>query len=419
MPCPLLCCLSVASSRSVRSWPAARGPTTGPPGTGRRRDGICRETGLLKDWPKEGPQAGLGGQGNRRGLQRTRRRRQCALHHGQLRPPAREGPGIRLGAGCRKAGRQLWASPIGPIRHKGGGFPGPRSTPRSTASASIRWASTATWSAWTSTTDTSSGSKNLVADFGGGPPNWGYSESVLIDGERLLCTPGGAKATIVAVYKRAASRCGRRPSATRPPIRRSSPSPPERETIRDADGQGRGGGAGRRRQVPSALQRPVQPRGQHRHLRQLRPDGLRRLRLRHGRRAGLGPKTADGFNAKEMYFTKKMQNHHGGMILWDGALYGCSNPNMLTCLDYKSGEVKWTDRSSGKCSLLWADGMLYCRSEKGPISLVEATPAGFKLHGRFNQPDRGAQNSWPHLVIADGVMYVRDQDVLLAYDVAE
>ena len=101
-----------------------------------------------------------------------------------------------------------------------------------------------------------------------------------------------------------------------------------------------------------------------------------------------------------------------------GFLYGCSNPSNLTCLDYNSGDVKWTDRSSGKCSLLAADGMLYCRSEKGPISLVEATPTGFKLRGRFNQPDRSAQNSWPHLVIADGVMYVRDQDVLLAYAVS-
>ena len=62
-------------------------------------------------------------------------------------------------------------------------------------------------------------------------------------------------------------------------------------------------------------------------------------------------------------------------------------------------------------------GRLYCRSEKGPISLVEATPAGFKLRGRFKQPDRSDKNSWPYLVIANGVMYVRDQDVLLAYDV--
>ena len=79
--------------------------------------------------------------------------------------------------------------------------------------------------------------------------------------------------------------------------------------------------------------------------------------------------------------------------------------------------MKWTDRSSGKCSVLWADGMLYCRNENGPISLVEATPKGFHLKGRFDQPDRSDRNSWPYLVIANGVMYVRDQDVLLAYDV--
>jgi hypothetical protein len=104
-------------------------------------------------------------------------------------------------------------------------------------------------------------------------------------------------------------------------------------------------------------------------------------------------------------------------VLLDGFLYGCNNPTLLTCLDSKTGEVKWTDRSSGKCSLLGAEGRLYCRSEKGPISLVEATPKGFKLHGRFDQPNRSDCASWPHLVIANGLMYVRDQDLLLAYDV--
>jgi hypothetical protein len=127
--------------------------------------------------------------------------------------------------------------------------------------------------------------------------------------------------------------------------------------------------------------------------------------------------SGENFQAKQRYFVKKMQNHHGGLILRDGALYGCGNPSVLMCLDYQSGDVKWSDNSSGKCSLLYADGMLYCRSEKGPISLVEATPAGFHLKGRFNQPNRSKQNSWPHLVIANGVLYVRDQDVLLAYDV--
>ena len=112
-----------------------------------------------------------------------------------------------------------------------------------------------------------------------------------------------------------------------------------------------------------------------------------------------------------------MENHHGGFILLDGALYGCSNPNVLTCLDYQTGEVKWTDRSCGKCSLLAAEGRLYCRDERGPISLIEATPAGFQLLRRFNQPDRSGREAWPHLVIANGMMYVRDQDVMLCYDV--
>ena len=82
-------------------------------------------------------------------------------------------------------------------------------------------------------------------------------------------------------------------------------------------------------------------------------------------------------------------------------------------MDFNTGDVKWSDKSSGKCSVLYADGMLYCRDENGPISLVEATPDGFKLKGRFDQPDRSKLNSWPYLVIANGMIYVRDQDVLL------
>lgn len=90
---------------------------------------------------------------------------------------------------------------------------------------------------------------------------------------------------------------------------------------------------------------------------------------------------------------------------------------MLTCMDHATGEVRWKAREPGKCSVLYADGRLYCRDEKGPISLVEATPEEFRLRGRFDQPDRSDQKAWPHLVIAHGRMYVRDQDVLLCYGV--
>jgi outer membrane protein assembly factor BamB len=122
--------------------------------------------------------------------------------------------------------------------------------------------------------------------------------------------------------------------------------------------------------------------------------------------------------AKERYFTKQMQNWHGGVILLDGCLYGADD-NQLACLEHKTGNVKWSDPTCGKCLLLYADGRLYCRSERGPISLVEATSAGFKLHGRFEQPERSSKSAWPHPVIAGGRLYVRDQDLLLCYEVTK
>jgi len=128
-------------------------------------------------------------------------------------------------------------------------------------------------------------------------------------------------------------------------------------------------------------------------------------------------KTPEGFTAREVYFTKDMKNHHGGLILLDGYLYGANDPGILTCLEYATGKVTWRSRKPGKCSLLYADGMLYCRSETGPLTLVKASPDRFEFHGQFDQPDRSNQKAWPHLVIAHGQMYVRDQDVLLCYDV--
>jgi outer membrane protein assembly factor BamB len=139
----------------------------------------------------------------------------------------------------------------------------------------------------------------------------------------------------------------------------------------------------------------------------------------YGTGGGLAEVKRDGdaFEASQVYFTKQMKNHHGGMVVVDGYLYGSNDPGLLTCLDFATGEVKWTDRTSGKCSLVYADGMLYARSEAGTVSLVEATPTGYRLHGRFEQPQRSEAPSWPHPVVADGKLYLRDQDKLLCYDV--
>ena len=133
-------------------------------------------------------------------------------------------------------------------------------------------------------------------------------------------------------------------------------------------------------------------------------------------------KQADGsIKADEVYFTNKMQNHHGGMIVIDGALYGANGGNgggMLACLDFETGETLWRDRKGPKGALLFADSRLYVRGEKGELVLIEPSREGLVERGRFKQPDRSKVPAWAHPIIANGKLYVRDQGLLLCYDIA-
>lgn len=118
------------------------------------------------------------------------------------------------------------------------------------------------------------------------------------------------------------------------------------------------------------------------------------------------------------YSTREMKNHHGGMVVLDGYLYGCDEA-ILTCLDLKTGKVAWQNRSVGKGSLTMADGRLYVRSENGPVALVEVSSKEYSERGRFNQPQRSGRPSWAHPVVAEGKLFLRDMDRLLTYDVKE
>jgi outer membrane protein assembly factor BamB len=136
-------------------------------------------------------------------------------------------------------------------------------------------------------------------------------------------------------------------------------------------------------------------------------------------------KDADGtVKAEEVYATTDMQNHHGGMILMDGYLYGATGGNeggALACLEFKTGKVMWDRRESAgrraKGSLALADGLLYYRMEDGAILLIEPSPKQYTERSRFEQPDRSKLPAWSHPVIANGKLYVRDQDILFCYDV--
>jgi len=111
--------------------------------------------------------------------------------------------------------------------------------------------------------------------------------------------------------------------------------------------------------------------------------------------------------------TRDMKNHHGGMVEIDGFLYGCDE-QVLTCINLRTGDVAWKNRSVGKGSLTYADGHLYVRSEQGPVALVEVNPSQYLEKGRFEPSQKSGRSTWAHPVIANGHMFLRDQDRLVA-----
>ena len=143
-----------------------------------------------------------------------------------------------------------------------------------------------------------------------------------------------------------------------------------------------------------------------------------------GGMAQLKKNEAGGFAAEEVWFSDEMENHHGGMVVIDGCLYGANGGNgggYLVCLDIESGEVLWDerdgDREAEKGSIAHADGRIYYRTEDGAVLLVEPNRDEFLERGRIEQPDRTRQPAWTHPVIANGKLYIRDQDSLYCYDI--
>jgi outer membrane protein assembly factor BamB len=126
-------------------------------------------------------------------------------------------------------------------------------------------------------------------------------------------------------------------------------------------------------------------------------------------------RAASGLTAHEVYFHRDMKNHHASSVLVGDTLYGFSS-SILTALDFDTGETLWRDRSVGKGSLVYADGHLYLFSENGVVGLAEASAEAYREKGRFQLP-RSDQPSWSHPVVANGRLYLRDQDALYSFDV--
>jgi outer membrane protein assembly factor BamB len=114
---------------------------------------------------------------------------------------------------------------------------------------------------------------------------------------------------------------------------------------------------------------------------------------------------------------KTLDNHHGGVVLVDGFLYGTSYKGKWVCLDFQTGQPRWTAKGVGKGALTYADGMLYCLGESGTLALVEATPTAYRQVSRFQLPSGGEREYWARPVVLDGRLYIRHADTLFAYDI--
>ena len=417
----LVLCLSALVCNNAAQgadWPQWRGTN---------RDGICSETGLLKSWPEDGPEllwetTGLGpGYSS------------MAIVDGKLYTMG----DISLDSGqtqCVLAydlatQKRVWAAKVGPIHNDGG----PRCTPTIDNGSVYAIGTSGDLVCLDAGTGSVRWSKNLEKDFGGKNPGWRYSESPLIDGDKLLCTAGGRDAVMVALNKKTGELIWK---CSMPDIGQKGKDEAGYSSIVITEA------CGIRQYV------------------QLTNKGVIGVAAKDGRflwgynkiannvanittpivygnyifcSTAYGTGSAlleltaagDGVDAKEVYFldAKTLQNHHGGLVRIGDYIFGGHDHNKgkPSCIEAKTGKVMWQkdQPGGGSSAVLYADGNLYFRYEDNTLALIEADPQNYNLISTFKLPKRPGMSGpgWSHLVIVDGKLYVRHSDVLMVYDI--
>jgi len=396
-----LCVIPIAAEPF--GWPQWRGP---------QRSGLSNEDGLLQAWPEGGPKliwlfrdAGLGYSSN------------AVVGSRLYTMGAREDAEYVIAVGIED-GREVWSTKIGQLFTNGWGN-GPRSTP-TIDDGRVYVLGGAGAIACLRATDGKPLWQRTMADFGGITPGWGYVESLLVDDERVVLTPGGPKGAIVALNKDTGALLWQSKEFTDAAhyssiiaVVNHGVSQYIQRTMESIAGVSAVGQLlwqaefpGRTAVIPTPIYR----------------DG--RVYVSAGYGAGCVLLEIDSRQkASQVYANKVMKNHHGGVVLVGDHIYGYSDGYGWTCQDFGSGELVWNEKEAlGKGSIAYADGRLYCLAETGDIALVEATPKSYVEHGRFRldpqtqlRHPRGA--IWSHPVVADGKLYLRDQELLMAYDI--
>jgi outer membrane protein assembly factor BamB len=397
---PLVC----ATHAGAADWPSWRGPN---------RDDISPESDLLSEWPEGGPQkrwmsekAGLGYSG-------------YAVVRGTLYTMGLFGDSEQLLAFDAASGAPRWSTAVGPIFTNKWGD-GPRSTPTVdgdrvyalSAQGQLLCANAADGKTlWTAS----------LRDFGGRPPGWGFTESLLIDGNQLVCTPGGPQGTLVALDKLTGKKIWQSAEWT---------DPAQYGSVIVATFHGT------RQYIALTMQHLGAVDAKTGKLLWRSPwngrtaviptpiAGENEVYLSCG--YGVGCKLVR-INAQnepsDVWINTHMVNHHGGVIRVGEHLYGYSDKGGWTCQEWKTGEVRWAEKKLGKGAIHAAGGKLILLEESsGTVALIDASPEGWKEHGRFKLTPQTAQRKpdgriWTHPVVSDGKLFLRDQELLFCFEV--
>ncbi|CAN5528394.1 MAG: PQQ-like beta-propeller repeat protein [Pyrinomonadaceae bacterium] len=392
--------LSIDTAAQVGAdWPQWRGPN---------RDGISRETGLLKQWPEQGPPLAWKATGAGGGYS------SFAISNGRLFTMGLRGNREYVVAFNVVTGKEAWATPHGAAFRNDRGD-GPRGTPTVDGQMLYALGGNGDLSALDARTGRVVWTQNVLQKFGGENTTWGISESPLVVGEKLLVNAGGPGASIVALNKKDGSLIWKSQS-DRAGYSSAIPVQVGNTTQVVFFTHTRGLGL----DLKDGKLLWEYPRAANNVANAATPIARGNrvfISSDYGNGGGLVEIKANGQGMSEVYFTKEMRNHHSSSILIGDHLYGFSS-GILTAMRFDTGEVAWKDRSVGKGSLVFADGHLYALSENGVVGLVEATPAGYREKGRF-RIQQDSLPTWTHPVIAGGRLYLRDQDTIYAYDVRE
>jgi outer membrane protein assembly factor BamB len=390
---------------SNAAWPQWRGPN---------RDAKSSDTGLIHEWPTEGPPLAWKTTTCGSGYSSV------AVAGGLVFTLGDFAEGSHVIAIDEATGRHIWTSPR--LGDKGGNYDGTKSTPSIDGDRVYALGQFGDLVCLHAADGSEVWRVHLESDLGGGFSDWNYAESPLVDGNKVIVTPGGSAGSVAALDK-----------MTGKTIWRSRQWKDEPQYV-------------------SAI---VSNIGGRRHYIQLSQQTLVGLDAESGDNFWRIPRRgataviptpviynnivfvtsgyAIGCNAfqinssggkitsRQLYANQDLVNHHGGIVLVDKYVYGHSDRGGWKCLDITTGKVLWENRGVGKGSVVFADGHLICRSEtgSGTVALVEATPEGYREKSRFAQPDRSNKNSWAHPVVANGHLYLRDQDTLLCYNLRD